>query len=265
MNRLQVEAARERFRECVRQIALDPAAFQRSPGWAAFEADLRAHLIPALVANARSDIGWSFEPDELPTMIMFMFIDRPTKLGALERSDDPFGHAYTMFREWRWRETDRGTFRYENLDNRTGFAAVTSINTPSLHALAAACSDPLDLLIEQESSRRSIAVTRTVDTIELRTPADLREVLPRIVWWMSDQKLDEAGRRDAGLVRDAGSEFDGVDAKHLGGIARAVWGFRPNRSQSSLLMAFLRDPEFDPFASSPHFWALRQYRALMAA
>lgn len=265
MTQQQFAAAQERFREAVRQIALDPAAFQRTPGWATFEADLQAHLIPALIANARSEIGWSFDADELPAMVMFMFIDRPTKLAAFLKADDPFGHAYEAFRRWRWHETGRGIFKYENLDNKTGFASVMSINTPSLHALAADCSDPLDLLIERESSRRSVAVARTVDTIRLRTPAELREELPRIVWWMSDQRLDEAGRRDARLIRDAGSEFGGIEQRHLTGIARAVWGFRPNRAQSSLLKAFLQNPEFDPFTSSPHFWALRQYRALMSA
>ncbi|MBD8104799.1 hypothetical protein [Plantibacter sp. CFBP 8775] len=251
--------AQARFRAAALHLADDPAAFFQRVDWQTFIDDLSAHLVPSLQATMRAKGMPPLTAEDLTSIVsVTLSVDAGAARG-IAGARNPFAYAHNTIIGWMHRETGRGM--YEVSKGQWRMAYVDSIEQPSLSLPATGLNrDPAEVLIEREgaSVRRSVALTAR--ELAPRSPRSLKPTLPYIVDWLAHSSIDSAGRNKNAELQEAGEEFRTVPAHQIEAIASISWGARPNRGETSLLGAFLRDPGFIPRSSTPHLRALRQYR-----
>ena len=110
------------------------------------------------------------------------------------------------------------------------------------------------------------AIASTSATLEPATPTRLVPHLEHAVGWMADRAVDG---RLSHLHTDAAKETSllrrGFSAPQLRALANATVGARPDHSRTSLLAAYLLEPQWQPAFSRPHRQALALYARRMFA
>lgn len=260
--------AHGRFARGLERLITDPSSFLCSVDGAVFLNDVRAHIAP-FFCSTMSPWGTAFtDIDELTGMVLDVLVAKPARARTiLDEGDDLFKYTFTAI----WNEDiypliGRGLYKV-----RKGEKTVTRhADSPGELDVSLPDSgigrDPAVIVEERMMlSGKDRAVALTVTTLAPRSPAILGEVLPDLVSWFSDDDFDAAGERRAENLQRAASHFPGLNTNQLSAVEAMTWGARPRRADTSLLGAYLRDPEFLPLLSTTHLRALRAYRKKVAA
>lgn len=150
---------------------------------------------------------------------------------------------------------------------------LTACATRWVRALWGTRAVPLDLLeIASPHDEAELgALTSIQDVVRLShlhlaplTEARLRAQLLPLLQWLAlnpPQRLShEHDDRE-----EAASRFPEFTMEQIAAVANIAWGSRPKRRATSLMAAFLEDPDFRPYTSPSHARALLNYRRAMRA
>lgn len=238
------------LRASLRQLS-DAREFLRSPEGREFLCQLEQYLAPGVrTAARRLGLGddWT-HPHEIVHMLIIGLCAEGGKAAThiAETAIDPWAYLARCSIKWARELWGSRGISFEQLSEprvETGFMA-------------------------QQSQPRDNALTSLDQVVALthralvpHTPHELSRPLGGLLSWLANnppQRISYEAADRAAATR----AFRQFTPPQLAAVVNIAWGGRPRRRETSLLAAFLMNPEFRPSDSPTHARALLQYRRTM--
>ena len=239
-----------RLRALLRQLA-ETRQFLGSPEGREFLGQLEQHLVPGVRAAARRlGLGddWAQPQEILHTIIVGLCADGGRVATHIADSAiDPWAYLAKCSITWA-RELwgSRGMPLDQISESRV--EACLTVQQHQAHNDALTSIDR--------------AVALTYRALVPHTPRGLGRPLSELLSWLANNPPQRVSHETADRAA-AAQAFQQFSPTQLAAVVNIAWGGRPRRRETSLLAAFLLNPDFRPSNSPTHARALLQYRRVM--
>lgn len=233
-----------RQREALTSLVNDPRFLSTAEG-VAFREQIHEHFVASMMKMAR-ELSFPIEPAEIENTILVGLLEnegRVAKLAITASQSDPWAYIAVSARKW-----------IRALWGTRGVPAEILEWIPQSYAW------------EPDTTSTDLAevIELTFQTLAPVTDEDLHPELAKLLSWLAynpQQRLSY--ERDECVAAHRACPSFTID--QVIAVMNIAWGGRPRKAETSLMGAFLLDPNFQISESSTHALARETYRRRMVA
>lgn len=214
-----------------------------------FVTELESAFAPMMQGMARR-MGFPLDAADVVHGAIVLLLEQDARVAkyAAAAEEEPWGYLATCLTEWGRRQWgERGT----TLDAVEFLPVHRTAQLPGHH-------------VSEELTPLPEVVRLTHAVLEPLTPSEQQPTLHPLLSWLArnpPQRLSYEGVELAAAV----DHFPSFTKGQLKAVMNISWGGRPRQAETSLMGAFLLDPEFRPSDSPTRARALVHYKAAMRA
>lgn len=239
----------QRQRAELLRLAEGASYLETVPGAALLE-QLRAQVVPGVISQARRlGLGeaWVCTSDVVHTAIIGLCShDGRVARYAAKAEGEPWAYVFRCLSGW--------------MSAQWGIRAVSLEEGAPAESSASSVSDAPDEALTPLSD----VVRLAVSTLESHTPCRLRGELAALLEWLALNPPQRSSYEQQDRAAALGA-FPAFTRCQIAAVAKAAWGARPNRGESSLFAAYLQDADFRATSSVTHVRTLLRYKQAMYA